>query len=1002
MSGPRRIAGGLVIDRTRPVSFQFDGQVLGGFSGDTLASALLANGRRVVARSFKYHRPRGVVAAGPEEPNALVELEGPQGREPNVLATTLPLYEGLTAAGQNAWPSVSVDVGAVNDAISRLLPAGFYYKSFMFPARAWERLYEPLIRRAAGLGRLEARVDAAPPAAQTVHVHADVLVVGAGTAGLCAALACAAAGREVLLLEQDLIAGAGALLDDRWTGWCERALAVLGKMPGVRLLTRTTLLAAYGQGVFTALQTLPGAPTRGDPRERLHVIRARSVVLATGALERLIAFPGNDVPGVMLAGGAGQYLRRYGVAVGERPLWFLNNDEAYEAVFAHHAAGLGSAGIVDVRESGLAMRRAREFGIPVLANARIVAVAGRQAVRGATVETDAGRRHVEADALLMSGGHSPSLALATQLGLGSRWQEEIAAFVPDEPGAGADARSDAGAAAGAAGASADTAVVKLAGAVRGTTGLAAAARDGLAAAASLLGDGVPVGGGNAELRDLFASLPSDLPHTPLRAIWEVHGRGKSFVDLQQDVTTEDVRLAAREGYGHPEHLKRYTTLGMGTEQGRIGALVGLAVLAQARGLPPAQLALTRPRPFAQPVPFAALAGAEARQHFKPRRRLPLHDWHESAGARFVNIGLWLRPLVYSREPGWAPVLAEARAVRERVGLTDVSTLGKIDVQGADAGRFLDFVYANRFSTLPVGRARYGIMLREDGLMFDDGTVARLGAGHFVLTTTTANAAAVLDHLDFQRQAHAAQLGVVLTDVGDAWAQFALAGPRSRAVAARVIDGLDLSNAAFPFMAAAQATIAGIAGRVFRISFSGECAYEIAVPAHHARPVWQALMQEGESEGIAAYGLDALNTLRIEKGHVTGAELTGNASADDLGFAGLPKGDGDFVGRDAARRGALNAAERLQLVALRPVERGLRLRNGAQLVTRSRPRDSLGYITSATPSVVIEGWVGLAMLAGGRRRIGEQLIAASPVHDEHVEVEVISPHWLDAENARVKG
>ncbi|HTD31036.1 MAG TPA: glycine cleavage T C-terminal barrel domain-containing protein, partial [Steroidobacteraceae bacterium] len=463
----------------------------------------------------------------------------------------------------------------------------------------------------------------------------------------------------------------------------------------------------------------------------------------------------------------------------------------------------------------------------------------------------------------------------------------------------------------------------------------------------------------------------------------------------------DVRLAQREGYEHVEHMKRFTTHGMGSDQGRIGGLVGSAILAQARGLTLAEVGVPKPRPYVQPVAFAALAGGEVREHYKPKRRLPLHDWHEASGAVFVPTGLWLRPLVYARTGGWDAVLAEARAVRTCVGITEVSSLGKIDVQGADAARFLDFIYANTFSTLPVGRARYGIMLREDGMLFDDGTTARLAPEHFLVTTTTANATAVLEHLEFQLQANCAHLQVSVTDVADQWAQFAIAGPHARAVLAAALPAVDLSNEAVPFMAAMPVAIGGVAGRLFRISFSGELAYELAVPARDALRAWGTLLQAGERFGIRAYGLDALNTLRIEKGHVTGAELNGNTSAADLGFERLLKKQGDFVGRTLSARPGMRAGDRLQLVGVRPVDRTRRLRNGTQLLGDEARGVSLGYITSSTPSVELEGWVGLALLAGGRHRIGQRLTGASPVTAESTEIEIVSPHMLDPDNTRVR-
>jgi len=811
-----------------------------------------------------------------------------------------------------------------------------------------------------------------------VHDHADVLIVGAGACGLAAAHRLGASGLRVILTEQDLIPGGGTLLDARWSAWRDATRAALALLPGVQCLTRTTVLGAYGHGVFGALETLSAEERArfGGLRERLRVMRVRRVLLATGALERLIAFPGNDVPGVMLAGAALAYLRRYGVAVGRRPALFVNNDEAYETVFALAAAGIDCAGVIDSRTDSLAATRAKALGVAVHSAAVVGAVAGRRQVQAVTIaDLDGARRFVlEADALLISGGHAPLTTLAAQLGAPLTWHESLALFLPElDPGIG-----------------------RVAGAARGVLGLAAAARDGDAAGRALAADL-----GRAADAAIALEPPPDAEVTPLAALWEVRARGKAFVDLQNDVTADDVRLACREGYEHLEHMKRFTTFGMATDQGRIGGLVGSALLAQARGVALSEVGTLRPRPFAQPVPFAALAGAEVREHFRPRRRLPLHDWHASAGATFVSTGLWLRPLVYSQDTGWAAVLDEASAVRKRAGITDVSTLGKIDVQGTDAARFLDFVYANTFSTLAVGRARYGIMLREDGMLLDDGTTSRLASQHFLITTTTANSAAVLEHLEFHLQSTCAALDVVLTDVGDQWAQFAVAGPRSREVVAPILTGLDLSNEAFPFMAVAEATVAGVPGRVFRISFSGELAYEIAVPAAHALAVWSALLESGARCDLRPYGLDALNTLRIEKGHVTTAELNGNTTAGDLGLERLMKKQGDFIGRTLAQRAALASPQRLQLVGVRPSDRTQRLRNGSQLVAPGARDESLGYLTSATPSVEFEGWVGLALLRGGRQRLGARLLARSPVHEEATEVQILGPHMLDPENTRVR-
>ena len=603
-----------------------------GLAGDTLASALLACGQRLVARSLKYHRPRGIVTAGPEEPCALVDVVGAAGREPNRLATTLVLQDAMEIESQNRWPSLHWDALAITELFGRFLPAGFYYKTFMAPGRAWERWYEPLIRRAAGLGRLTGAEVAAHQVADTVHEHADVLVVGGGVAGLSAARLLGAHGLRVLITDENVLPGGGALLDPRWQAWRAAMNSELQRHASVRCLPRTTVVGAYGHGVFAALEELTPEESQrfGGLRERLRVIRARQVILATGAIERLVAFPGNDIPGVMLAGAALRYLRLYGVAAGRRPAFFLNSDQAYEAVHALAGAGVRCAGVIDVRGTSPAAERARAQGIEVLANSVVSSVSGRGSVRSIAVDDcDGGRRRmIDADCLLVSGGYSPATALACQLGAGLNWREDIIAFA----------------------ASLDPAVGQLAGAANGHGGLATAAIDGASAARSVA---ARLGMTLADLAPV-AELPADPTTAPTQALWEVRGRGKCFVDLQNDVTTADVRLAVREGYEHVEHMKRYTTHGMATDQGRIGGLLGSAVLAEARGVAVADVGQLRPRPFVQAVPFAALAGAETGQHFKPRRRVPLHDWHEAAGATFVNVGLWLRPLVYSRQPGWGP------------------------------------------------------------------------------------------------------------------------------------------------------------------------------------------------------------------------------------------------------------------------------------------------------------------------------------------------------------
>ncbi|WP_448950944.1 2Fe-2S iron-sulfur cluster-binding protein [Labrys neptuniae] len=945
MSGPYRLAEGGQIDRGKPASFRFDGKIYHGFRGDTLASALLANGVRILGRSFKYHRPRGVFTAGPEEPSALVELRGGARREPNIPATTIELFEGLEAVSQNRWPSLGFDLGAVNGWLSPFLPAGFYYKTFMWPPAWWEKVYEPLIRRAAGLGRAAREPD--PDRYDTMHAHCDLLVIGSGAAGLDRALAAGRAGSRVIVLEQDFAFGGSALLDPAAREGLTDKLAELTALPEVVLLNRTSAYGLYDGLVVGAVERVAdhrASPRPYEVRQRQWIIRPDRIALATGAQERLIAFPGNDRPGVMLASAAATYAARFGVAPGRRAAFFVNNDRAYQAAHQLAEAGVEIAGIVDVRPDSAAGREAERAGIPVWFGSQISATEGAP-LHVVTITPLAARVRPQmllADLLCVSGGHDPRLQLAGQARLPFAWNDKSVAFHAS---------------------------------------------------------------GNDRIEIIGDAAGSDGEGTPPQPFWEAkapHRRAKAFVDLQHDVTADDLRLAVREGYAHVEHAKRYTTHGMATDQGKTGGLVGSAILAGEKGESVAETGLPTFRPYAAPVSFGALAGAETGEHFRPKRRLALHDWHARHGAVFVKLGLWLRPLVYSpaRDTSWAPVLAEAKAVRSAVGVTDASSLGKIDVQGRDAGRFLDRIYANGFSSLPVGRARYGLMLREDGIVFDDGTTSRLAEDHYFVTTTTANAGPVLEHLEFHHQAVWPDLDVQITNVADQWATFAVAGPKARAVLARIVS-LDLEDAAFPFMAVAETVIAGVQGRLFRISFSGELAYEVSVPAGHAEPVWEAILAAGKPFAIKPYGLDALNLLRIEKGHVAGSELNGQTTAADLGLGRMLKKKGDYIGRILAQRPGLGDPERLALVGVKVDEAGKTLRAGAHLLAAADSKDSLGFVTAACPTVEGEGFIGLALLRGGKGRLGERLHAADPVRGQACEVTIVAPHFVDPDNLRVK-
>ena len=957
MTQPFRAAEGGLIDRTRPVSFSFDGTMLTGYAGDTLASALLANGVRLVGRSFKYHRPRGILSAGPEEPNALVELRAGAAREPNTRATVAELFDGLASRSQNRFPSLGFDLMAATGALAPIFAAGFYYKTFMWPAAFWERVYEPLIRRAAGLGRASGLAD--PDAYDKQTAFADLLVIGAGPAGLSAALHAARAGSRVIVAEQDFALG-GRLLSDRRTiagepasVWLAEIEAELRSAGNVRILARTTIVGIYDGGTYAGIERVSDhlAEPGDAPRQRLWRIIAPRAVLATGAIERPLVFGGNDTPGVMLAGAVRSYLNRFAVKPGTRAVVFANNDDAATTLADLAAAGVEIAGLVDSRPQLADQVRgiAASLGVKTYANATVQRASGGKRLSRVMLGGSAEGTVLECDLLAMSGGWNPAVHLGSQHGGKPVWSDRIAAFVPGPMPPGLSA----------AGAAAGQFLLAEALGSQATTG---AETDAI---------------------------------TPL---WQIpHGGGKAFIDFQNDVTDSDVALAAREGFTAVEHLKRYTTLGMATDQGKTSNVTGLAILAALTNRTIAQTGTTVFRPPYTPVAIGALAGAHRGVHYRPTRRTPAHGWAEQHGAQFIEAGEWLRATHFpaAGEAMQDAINREVRMVRSAAGFCDVSTLGKIDVQGPDAAAFLDFIYANTISTLAPGRVRYGLMLREDGFVFDDGTVARLSPTHFLLTTSTAHASAVLRHLDFCRQIHKAHLNVCIEPVTDQWAQFALAGPHAREVLGKVADAaMDLTDAAIPFMAATQAMVAGdIPARLFRISFSGELAYELAVSASHADRLADALL----AAGAAPYGLEALNVLRLEKGHVVGAEINGQTTAADLGFGRMLAKKKDFIGRALAQRSALQDPARPALVGLRPCKPGTALQAGAHLIPAGAPANAAndhGYITSAAYSATLGHYIALALLDGGARRHGERLRATNPLQGTEADVEIVAPIFHD--------
>jgi sarcosine oxidase, subunit alpha len=991
---PFRLPRGGRIDREQLLRFRFDGREYEGHPGDTLASALLANGVRLVARSFKYHRPRGIFSAGLEEPSALVQLETEAFTEPNRRATEIPLYDGLRAASQNAWPNLAFDLAGLARAVAPLLPAGFYYKTFMRPAALWPRLWEPLLRHMAGLGQAPREPD--PSRYDKRHIHCDVLVVGAGAAGLSAALAAGQTGARVILADSDSVFGGALLRRPQRIGaqysddWVVATVAELSQMPETVLLPGTTVLGYYDDNYIIAVERVGDwlGPTvrAGMPRQRLWHIRAHRVVLATGAQERPLVFPENDRPGIMLASAVETYLQRYAVGPGRRAVLFANNDDAYGAAAALAEAGVPVAAIVDPRDApGVAALR-RVEPIPILAGYAITATEGAASLHRIRVRPLGGGTGrsvaIPCDLLAVSGGWNPVLHLYAQARGRLRYDAALTAFVPDP--------SDA--------------AVECVGAANGSFGLSACLAEGAAAgarAAMLCGVGTGEPPPMPEIEDEEEAVPGPLSLPGLS-----HPGSRAFVDLYNDVTAADIALAAREGFEAVEHVKRYTTLGMGTDQGKTGNILGLAILAATTGRGIGETGTTTFRPPYVPMAFGLLAGRERRALSDPVRVTPMHEWHLGAGAVFEDVGQWKRPRYYP-QPGEnmeTAVRRECLAARDRVALLDASTLGKIEVSGPDAGRFLDRIYVNRWQGLPVGQCRYGVMCREDGMVFDDGVGTRLAQDRFFLTTTTGNAAAVLDWLEEWLQTEWPELEVFCTSVTEQWANASLVGPRAREVLTLLAPGLALDPASFPFMRMREAEVAGIPARIFRVSFSGELSYEINVPADYGLALWERLIAAGEPYGIALYGTEAMHVLRAEKGYIiVGQETDGSVTPIDVGFGAMVTRDKDFLGRRSLARPDTARADRKQLVGLLPENPEDLLPEGAQLVAAAQaapPVSMIGHVTSSYFGARIDRSFALALVANGRARYGQTVWA--PLRERIVAARICPPVFYDPEGRRRDG
>tara|TARA_B100001057_G_scaffold8816_1_gene8132 strand:- start:1175 stop:4180 length:3006 start_codon:yes stop_codon:yes gene_type:complete len=994
-----RVKTSKFIDETYKISFKFNGKTYYGFKGDTLASALLANNIHLVGRSFKYHRPRGIMTAGSEEPNGIVQLHKNTSRtEPNVRATEIEIYEGLEASSQNCWPSVNFDIGGINNFISPVLPAGFYYKTFMWPANFWEK-YEYFIRKSAGLGKSPTEPD--PDIYEHKYIHCDVLVIGAGISGIIAAKLSAKNGFKTLLVEEKSYLGGSTIYQNSEyfkinnqisSSWLEKEINEIKKFKNLEIKVRTSVAAYHGYNFLLARENLidhlPLDQRKNKTRQRLLKIRAKKVISATGSLERPLIFDNNDRPGILLSSAIDKYANFFGVACGEKNVLFTNNDSAYETAITLHQKGINIEAIIDNREEvdSKLINETHKNNIKIYKGYTVVNTSGYKRINKISImqlskdsqKVVGPKISIACDCLGISGGWTPAVHLFTQSGGKLKFRDEDQIFVPD----------------------------------------------------NYSSDQISIGSCNGDftLDEILSNIPKklkeflDIKETDYknlevissfnkskRNIWllpsdKIIGKTKSFVDYQNDATAKDIKLALREGFKSIEHVKRYTTTGMGTDQGKLGNMHALGIIAETTSSKMGELGTTTFRPPYTPLTFGTIVGRNVGEYFDIFRKTPIHDWHVKNKAEFENVGQWKRAWFYPKdgENMHDAVQRESKAARDSAGILDASTLGKIDIQGTDASEFLNRVYTNAWSKLAIGKCRYGLMLNEDGMVYDDGVTTRLDENHYIMTTTTGGAATVLGKLEDYLQTEWPELDVYLTSVTDHYATVSVCGPNSKKIVSQVIPDLDFSDEAFPHMSFKNAKIDKIKCRIMRISFTGEHSYEINVQANYGKSVWEKCMEAGKEFNITPYGTETMHLLRAEKGFIiVGQDTDATMTPIDLQMDWIvSKKKYDFIGKRSLYRSDTIREDRKQLVGLLTENPDEVLEEGAQIVAdiKKSPVEMLGHVTSSYYSPNLKKSIALGVVRGGKNMMGKKLII--PMENKQINVTVADPVFLDKENKRL--